>query len=182
MKFEQQPILVGRIFHPGRSHECCSGGALPCGRYLPAPLIGNEEGGIGFMVLRVRPTPARFPTTILLNPVEQNTRKLLCTQTGSQRAPSFCYSFHFSIWFCTKYTFRSSPLGYTNRVMNKLKPVFQRPAIFPAVQEGDKARETRRYSVYAKAKKRVTPRPWCHGRAPTYIGWQYCSSNAWCQK
>ncbi len=38
MVFKQQPILVGRIFHPGRSHGCCpgrtTGGSLPCGRYL----------------------------------------------------------------------------------------------------------------------------------------------------
>ncbi len=36
--FEQQSILVGKIFHPGRSHGCCpvrtTGGSLLCRRYL----------------------------------------------------------------------------------------------------------------------------------------------------
>ncbi len=35
--------------------------APPCGSYLLAPLIGNKEGSKGFMVLRVKFTPTRFP-------------------------------------------------------------------------------------------------------------------------
>ncbi len=39
-----------------------TGGSLPCGRYLLAPLNGNKEGSKGFMVLRVKRTPTLFPT------------------------------------------------------------------------------------------------------------------------
>ncbi len=53
--------VIGKIFHPGRSHGWCpvraTGGSLPCGRKLPAPLTGNKEGSKGLMVLRVKPTP-----------------------------------------------------------------------------------------------------------------------------
>ncbi len=42
-----------------------TGGSLPCGRYLLAPLTGNKEGSKGLMVLRVKPTPTRFPTNSL---------------------------------------------------------------------------------------------------------------------
>ncbi len=45
---EQWPILVSRIFHPGRSHgcspDCATGGSLLCGRYLLAPLSGKKKG------------------------------------------------------------------------------------------------------------------------------------------
>ncbi len=48
LAFEHSPILVGRIFHPERSHGCCpvraTRGSLPCGRYVLAPLTGNKEG------------------------------------------------------------------------------------------------------------------------------------------
>ncbi len=58
--FEQEPILVSRIFHPGRSYECSpvhtTGGSLTCRRYLLALLTGNKEESKGFMVLRVKPT------------------------------------------------------------------------------------------------------------------------------
>ncbi len=33
-------------------------------------LTGNKEGSTGFMVLRVKPTPTRFPTNILYTPVD----------------------------------------------------------------------------------------------------------------
>ncbi len=33
--------------------------------YLLAPLTENKEGSMGLMILRVRPTPTRFPTNIL---------------------------------------------------------------------------------------------------------------------
>ncbi len=46
---------------------------LRCGQYLFAPLTGNKEGRKGLMVLRVKPTPTRFPTnslnTLVDNPV-----------------------------------------------------------------------------------------------------------------
>ncbi len=74
MVFEQHPILVGRIFHPGQSHGCCpvraTGGSLPCGRYILAPLTGNKEGSMGLMVLQVKPTPTRFPTNSLNTPMD----------------------------------------------------------------------------------------------------------------
>ncbi len=49
-------ILVGRIFHPGRSHGCCpvratEGSLLPCGRYLLAALTGNKEGSIALIMI-----------------------------------------------------------------------------------------------------------------------------------
>ncbi len=46
--------LVGRISHPRRSHGCClaraTGGSLPCGPYLLAPLTGDSDGskGLGY--------------------------------------------------------------------------------------------------------------------------------------
>ncbi len=43
--FEHYSIPIGRIFHLGRSHRCCpvraTGGSIPCGRYLLAPLTEN---------------------------------------------------------------------------------------------------------------------------------------------
>ncbi len=72
--YDQKPILVGRIFHLGRSHRCCpvraTGGSLPCGRYLLAPLNGNKEGNKCLMVLRVKPTPTWFPTNSLYTPMD----------------------------------------------------------------------------------------------------------------
>ncbi len=45
--FERKPIHIGRIFHPGRSRGFCpvraTGGSLPCGRYLLAPLTGTKK-------------------------------------------------------------------------------------------------------------------------------------------
>ncbi len=71
--WKRRPILVGRIFHPGRSRGCCpvraTGGPLPCGRYLLAPLTGSKEGSSSLMVLRVKPTPTRFPTNSLYTPM-----------------------------------------------------------------------------------------------------------------
>ncbi len=65
--FEQQPNLVGRIFHPRQIHGCCpvraTGGSQLRGRYLLASLTGNREGSL--MELRVKPTPTRFPTNSL---------------------------------------------------------------------------------------------------------------------
>ncbi len=56
--FEQKPILVGRIFHPGRSYGCspvrATGGLLPGGRQLLAFVTGNEEGIVVFLMLWVR--------------------------------------------------------------------------------------------------------------------------------
>ncbi len=75
--FEQWPIHVGRLFHPGQSHGCCpvraTGGSLPCGRHLLATLNGNKEGSRCLMVLRVKPTPTRFPTNSLYTPVDKHT-------------------------------------------------------------------------------------------------------------
>ncbi len=72
--FEQKPILVGSIFHLGRSHGCCpvrgTGGSLPCGRYLLATLTGIKDGSKGLMVLRVKPTPTRFPIKSLYTPMD----------------------------------------------------------------------------------------------------------------
>ncbi len=74
---EQTPILVGRNFHSERSHGCCpvgsTGGSLRCGRYVLALLAGNEKWSKELMVIRVRPTPTRFPTTVLNAPGEQHT-------------------------------------------------------------------------------------------------------------
>ncbi len=53
------------IFHPGRSHR----GWKPCGRYLLAPLTRNKEGSKGLIVLRVKPTPSRFPINSLYIPL-----------------------------------------------------------------------------------------------------------------
>ncbi len=66
--FEQWPILVGRIFRPGRNHGCCSvhttGGSQSRGRSLLAPLTVNEKGNKELTVLRVRPAPTRFLTKV----------------------------------------------------------------------------------------------------------------------
>ncbi len=69
-----EPTICCRIFHtrmkpwmlPGPRHR---GSLLPYGRYLLAPLTGNLEESILAMVLRVRPTPTRFPTNILFTPL-----------------------------------------------------------------------------------------------------------------
>ncbi len=42
-----------------------AGGSLPCEHYLLAPLTGNKEGSKGLMVLRGKPAPNRFPTSLL---------------------------------------------------------------------------------------------------------------------
>ncbi len=52
---------------PGQSHR---GSLIPCGRYLLASLTGTKEGSKGLMVLRVRPTPTRFPTNSLYIPMD----------------------------------------------------------------------------------------------------------------
>ncbi len=56
------PILClsSRIFYPGQSPVRATGGSLPCGCYLRAPLTGNTKGSKCLMVLRVKPTPTRF--------------------------------------------------------------------------------------------------------------------------
>ncbi len=43
---------------------------LPYGRYLPAPLTGKIKGSKILMVLRVKPTPTRFPTNSLYTPMD----------------------------------------------------------------------------------------------------------------
>ncbi len=54
--------------------QCCplraTGSSQPCERYLFAPLTGNKERSNGLMVLRVKPTPTRFPTNSLYTPME----------------------------------------------------------------------------------------------------------------
>ncbi len=54
---------------PGPRHRC----SLPCGRYLLAPLTGDKEGSRSLMVLRVKPTPTRFPTNSLYTPMDNTT-------------------------------------------------------------------------------------------------------------
>ncbi len=58
--YEQWATLVGSVVNPPRSHGCCpiraTGGSLPCGRYLLAPLTANQEGSKGLEVQRVKPT------------------------------------------------------------------------------------------------------------------------------
>ncbi len=39
-------------------------------RYLLAVLTGNKEGSMGLVVLRVRPTPTRFPINSLYTPMD----------------------------------------------------------------------------------------------------------------
>ncbi len=50
------PLLAVGFFPPGRSRGncpvCVTGGSLPCGRYLLAPLTGHNEGSIWLMVPR----------------------------------------------------------------------------------------------------------------------------------
>ncbi len=44
--------------------------SAPQGAYLLAPLNGNKEGSMSLMLLRVKPTPTRFPTNILYTPMD----------------------------------------------------------------------------------------------------------------
>ncbi len=44
----------------------------PCERYAHAPLIGKNEGSIGLMVLRVKPTPTRFPINRLYTAMDNS--------------------------------------------------------------------------------------------------------------
>ncbi len=58
----------------GPRQGCCplraSGDSLPCERYSLTSLIGNKEGSMSLMVLRVRPTPTWFPTSIHYTPLD----------------------------------------------------------------------------------------------------------------
>ncbi len=45
-------------------------GPLPCGRYLLALLTGDKERSMGLIILRVKPTPTRFPTNSLYTPMD----------------------------------------------------------------------------------------------------------------
>ncbi len=42
----------------------------PCGRYFLGSLTGNKEGSKGLMVLRVKPTPTRFPANNIYTPMD----------------------------------------------------------------------------------------------------------------
>ncbi len=42
----------------------------PCGRCLLAPLTGNKQECKGPMVLRIKPSPTRFPTNSLYTPMD----------------------------------------------------------------------------------------------------------------
>ncbi len=63
--------LVNRIFNPGQSHWCPRHMGLTTMRtfFLLGPLTGNYEVRMGFIVLRVRPTPIQLPINILYTPV-----------------------------------------------------------------------------------------------------------------
>ncbi len=88
LMFEQYPFLGIRIFHSGRSHGCCSvhatGCSLPCGRYLLAPLTRNNEGSKSLIVLRVKPTPTRFPSNM------PYTRRCILYQVCAIRGTEVC--------------------------------------------------------------------------------------------
>ncbi len=75
--FDQEPILVGWIFYPGRNHR----GSMPCGCYLLAPLTGNREGNMWLILFWVWPTPTRFPTSIFY---------ILLDNTPLHSIPSVC--------------------------------------------------------------------------------------------
>ncbi len=47
-----------------------TGVSLPCGRYLIAPFTGDKEGSKCLTVLRVKPTPTRFPANSLYTPMD----------------------------------------------------------------------------------------------------------------
>ncbi len=47
-----------------------TGGSLPCGRYLLAPLTVDKEGSKSLMAQRVKPTQTRFPTNSLYTPID----------------------------------------------------------------------------------------------------------------
>ncbi len=87
--FEQYSILVGRIFHPGCSHGCCSVRAtrvsLPCGRYLLAPLTGNKERSKSLTVLQVKPTLTRFPNGVFM--LRWTTHPCILYQICTTRVP-----------------------------------------------------------------------------------------------
>ncbi len=51
--------------HPGVPED-----SLPSGYHLLALFSGNKEGSQALMILRVRPTPSRFPIIILFTPVD----------------------------------------------------------------------------------------------------------------
>ncbi len=44
--------------------------SAPQGRYLLAPLTGKKEGSKNLTVLRVKPTPTRFPTRSVYTPMD----------------------------------------------------------------------------------------------------------------
>ncbi len=95
LAFQQLPILVCWIFHPRGIHGWCpvraTGGLMSCGRYFLASLNGNKGGSKCLMVLRVRPTPTRFPTNSLYIPMEN---------TPLHSIPRVYYSW--DEWGCTR--------------------------------------------------------------------------------
>ncbi len=72
--FEQKPILVGKIYHPGGSQDCwpdrARGGLLPCGCNVLASLSGNKEGSKDLMVPRVKPALPQFVINNLFTPMD----------------------------------------------------------------------------------------------------------------
>ncbi len=61
----------------------------PCARYLLAPLTWNKEGSKRLMVLRIKPTPARFPTKSFYTPMDNT--------------PLHCISSVYHPWGCIRY-------------------------------------------------------------------------------
>ncbi len=74
MVFEPKLFVIGRIFHPEPSYECCSvcdtEGSLPFKRYFIALLTGNAEGSEELMVPHGSPEPTLFPTNIIHTPLD----------------------------------------------------------------------------------------------------------------
>ncbi len=62
------------MFHPGQSCGCwpvrATYGSLPCGRNLFVALTEDREGGMGFKVLQLGPTPTRLPTRTHYTPLD----------------------------------------------------------------------------------------------------------------
>ncbi len=53
-----------------------------------ASLTGNKEGSKGLMVLRVKPTPTRFPTNVLYTPVDNTSLHSLPYVCATRGAPA----------------------------------------------------------------------------------------------
>ncbi len=87
--FEQQPVLVGRIFHPGRSHGCCrsapQGAHHHAGVIFLIPLMGIKMGARSLWCseLNLHELGSRQTVFILRCTTHPNIQYQVCANRGA---------------------------------------------------------------------------------------------------